>query len=327
MKKIKWPKFLTLKRTILFTILVLVVGYLLIYFLGGYKAATQEQDIKDFVYEGFESYESKITNIINTTVKAENEAFENKCKEITKDNYTAKVTELLKEIKTIENGDALKTILVSNMDEWNIKDNYIENVKKSIENKCISNEDRAEQLINEFKLLFENDNYAFYFNERYTTFRIDMIRNGNKDDVVYSWYSNPQNNWSDPSTGMSDPNGRGDSSAIIFNQQSPLILNFLTKSGDVKKLSVYEHSISDRSGTGDTAEVIMPTFEIKVDEQNQSIQVLYHITKKGISYSDFPKFIALKKYDNSVNATLDEGEKTLIERNQEMVDGLLAELK
>ena len=327
MKKIKWPKFLNLKRTILLSILVLVVGYLLIYFLGGYSQATQDTDIKDFTTEGFVSYETTVTNIINTTVKQENDQFVEDCKVLNKSNYKTELNNLLNTMKTVENGEHLKTILVSNRDEWNVSDSYLESVKTAIENKCISNEDRAEQLLNEFTLLFKNDNYAFYFNKRYTTFRIDYIQNGYLDNVIYSWYSNPQNSWSDPSSGLSDPYGRGDSSAIVFNQQSPLILNFLTKSGDVKKLSVYEHSISDRSGSGNTAEVIMPTFEIKIDEQNKSIQVLYHITKKGISYADFPKYISLKKYDNSVNAVLAEGEETLVERNQKMVDGLLAELK
>ena len=273
MKKFKWPKFLNLKRTILLSILVLVVGYLLIYFLGGYSQATQEKDIRDFNTDGFVSYEATITNIIDTTVKEENEQFEEACKVLTKSKYKTELTALMNKMKTIENGEILKTILVSNRDEWNVSDSYLESVKTAIENKCISNEDRAEQLLNEFSLLFKNNNYAFYFNKRYTTFRIDLIRNANVNDVVYIWYSNPQNTWSDPAAGVSDPYGRGDSSSIIFNQQSPLILNFLTKSGDVKKLSVYEHSISDRSGSGNTAEVIMPTFEIRIDEQNQSVQV------------------------------------------------------
>ena len=108
MKKFKWPKFLNLKRTILLTILVLVVGYLLIYFLGGYKEASRDANMKDFVHEGFESYEQTINNIVNTQVKTENDAFEAKCKVLTKDNYSTEVPNLINELVTKTNGDYLR---------------------------------------------------------------------------------------------------------------------------------------------------------------------------------------------------------------------------
>ena len=322
MKKFKWPKFLNLSRTLLLTVLVLVVGYLLIYFLGGYKEATQSKDMQEFVYENFESYEKSINNIINTKVKDENDAFVEACKVLNKNNYKDEIKGLIEQIVTVTNGDHLKSILATNKTSWGISDNAFSAYKKQIEGASdLSDTDRAEQFLDKFELLFKNDNYAFYFNKRYTTFKIDLIKNGNVSDVVYSWYSNPQNEWSNPTEGNAqDPNGRGGSDSIIYNQQSPLILQFLTKSGDIKKFSVYEHAISDRSGTGDNAEVIMPSFEIKIDEENHSIQVLYRITKKGLSYADFPKAITVNKYNNPEPA---EDEETLVQRNQKMVNELI----
>ena len=47
-KKLKWPKFLTIKRTILLAVLVLAVTILLIYFLGGYKEAGYSSETQPF---------------------------------------------------------------------------------------------------------------------------------------------------------------------------------------------------------------------------------------------------------------------------------------
>ena len=57
-KKIKWPKFLTFKRTLLLIIIIVVAIILLAYFVGGYKAITGSTKSDAFDKTGFVDYET-----------------------------------------------------------------------------------------------------------------------------------------------------------------------------------------------------------------------------------------------------------------------------
>lgn len=55
---LKWPKYLTFKRTLLFSLLLILVIVVLVYLLGGYKPASPVFDAKDFSFEGFKEFRS-----------------------------------------------------------------------------------------------------------------------------------------------------------------------------------------------------------------------------------------------------------------------------
>lgn len=55
---LKWPKFLTFKRTLLFTLLLIFLIVLMVYLLGGYKPVSPILDAKDFSFEGFKEFRS-----------------------------------------------------------------------------------------------------------------------------------------------------------------------------------------------------------------------------------------------------------------------------
>ncbi|MGI6759279.1 MAG: DUF5696 domain-containing protein [Bacilli bacterium] len=55
---LKWPKFLTFKRTLLITLLLILLIVGLVFVLGGYKPAKPVLSAKDFSFEGFTEFKS-----------------------------------------------------------------------------------------------------------------------------------------------------------------------------------------------------------------------------------------------------------------------------
>ena len=69
-KKIKWPKFLTFKRTVLLIIILVVAIILLAYFVGGYKAITSSTKSESFEFDK-ENFIDYGTGLEEETKKAE----------------------------------------------------------------------------------------------------------------------------------------------------------------------------------------------------------------------------------------------------------------
>ncbi len=299
-KKLKWPKFLTIKRTVIFAVLILFIAFILIYFLGGYQANAINKDMKEFNEEGFVSYQEMIENLL-PVVKQENQQFKDNLVSVTAENYRDTLNQLSKTLQPEDDKPTKQQVndFISHV-EINLGIKLTDTQKNNMLSKAISDEARAEQLLDVYELLFENEKYQFYFNSRYTTFKIVSKADGTE------WYSNPNNTWKDPTTGK-DPASKTSAQTLIFNQQSPLIVNFLTRGGDVKPFSVYEYSISDTLGSGTILESIDPTYQVKINKENNTVQVYYELLKKGASYTDYPKSLTLQRIDD------------LIARNQEYI--------
>ena len=362
-RKFKWPKFLTIGRTLIILIVLIAGIILLTYFLGGYQEAKAEASLIPFSEDGFVTYAEMIANA-EPLVAEYNDEFALDVEEITMDNYLELIPQLKERIKTDNNKKALTSklqelsannmpadiynefsnvytipvvgpdysdeqliynetyqALVDALDENNyitdypvvrdqmqtvenrkylvakleelrdsigIGNKYYTTTRSQIQNvKTIDNAALAKELLNSFELLFSNENFAYYFNRRYTSFRLDQIKNGKVENVINSWYSIPQE--------TTDANAKGGKS-VIYQQQSPIILKYLNRGGAVKQYTAYEYCINDNIGTETDPEYVDPGFSIKIDEANKSIQVYYNFTSRGITYDYFPQYI----YDRQI---------------------------
>lgn len=309
--KFKWPKFLTIKRTIIFAILLILGLILLTYFVGGYKASARTDDTIPFTTEGFKEYSEYLEESLEV-VEQYNKDFKSDLALIDGTNYTDKIPTAISNIKTKTNADNLLSVLNTlknantiTQDEYTEYRRLISNVKYYNDDKTGADSSYAKELLDNFELLFKNNNFAFYFNKRYTTFRLDSIVDGDETQVVNTWYSNPQNNGVDPKAQIS----------TINQQKSPFILKFLNTSGAVKQYNAYDYAINDAIGSGSEKEEVTPSFALKIDEANNAIQVYYTLCSKGISYTYFPQYL--------YNSRIAE----YIERNKEFVQSELDKLK
>ena len=86
--KLRWPKFLTVKRTILFALLIAIIVFVLVYLLGGYKAAKANDDRMEFSTEGF----IDIKEYIAQEIAANDVIFADKLAELTIENYDSSLS-------------------------------------------------------------------------------------------------------------------------------------------------------------------------------------------------------------------------------------------
>lgn len=119
----------------------------------------------------------------------------------------------------------------------------------------------------------------FWFNMYSTSFKlIEKTRSG---EVVQTWLSNPE----------------GDETANlkILNKQKSLInVSYSILKGQTGVYSTYEHSTSETNEYNDT---LTPTYAVNVDAENNKIVVWYKIQKRGINYTNFPKYISAAKME------------------------------
>lgn len=302
-------RFFTVKRIILLSILVLLIAYLLIYFLGGYKPNPIESDVKPFTTEGFVPY-STYFDEKQAIVREHNTAFDQKLSAITTDeDLIAQLDSLTEDVWTTNNAESLKrriTMINNSLmsaDEKSAK-------REELDAKAVSIYDYARILLNEFIKAFETDNFVFYFNRLTTEFKIEAVERNSDHEVVNvlnTWYSNPQN-------GGVDEFARGGTSTINL-QKSPVLISYFTRSGSINQLTSYEYAISDQLISGNDVETVTPSFEIKYDEASKSMQVYYTFEKKGVKYTDFPKCIS------------DDRWQELIDNNKLFVENKIEELK
>jgi len=310
-KKFKWPKFLTFKRTLLLVILLAVIVVVLTYFLGGYKASAATSDTMPFSEEGFKTYEKYLEETL-VEVNQYNNNFKTQVNSIDESNYETLIPELTQKIKTKNNKDALmskvnalRTSDVIDLAAQTAFRNEINKVTFYNGDKDGADSTYAKELLDTFELMFKNDNYAFYFNKRLTTFRLDAIVSGDTTQVINTWYSNPQNDGVDPKAQPS----------TINQQKSPFILKYLNISGAIKQYNAFDYAINDSIGNGTEKEDVTPSFSLKIDEENQKLQVYYTFSTKGISYAYFPQYLYYSRIEE------------LAQRNKEYIDEKISELK
>lgn len=281
--KSKWPKFLTLKRTVLIAI-VLIAGIVLAsYFLGGYKGVEVTYNTKEFTLEGFTSYAEYEKIAREEAVKIPYEEGDSLREKVEKCNYISQlqtvIAEINKEIKSLETsgGNANEIAdLKALASEANKKITYRELPNES---------DYIKQYIEESlgfgeKPLMSNGSYEFYFNKKWTTFKVVEKKTGN------TWYSNPQETEEFTS-----------SASALRQQQSLVNVYYAGSLGGTTMWDSYTYAISDTDLTGE--EALTPNFQIKEikDEKGNvtSLQVYYYFQQRGINYSFFPQKISAEK--------------------------------
>ncbi|OQB66257.1 MAG: hypothetical protein BWX94_00126 [Tenericutes bacterium ADurb.Bin140] len=354
-KKSHWPKWLTFKRTLFIVLFLGVTVFLLIYFLGGYKPLVEASNTRPFSKEGFLSYaeleemayaevdkwidelpyeendtwETKITSLryseqksaLENAVKQERTAADNKRKALAKD-----VTTLNQEIATLkaerqtkidggmaEDDDEIKAIdaqitsketeIAALNDEiayWDSEYDRFNQYTMDLFALVLPKRDvyRKNQMLASFTFekMFENADYAFYFNKRNTMFKLVEKATG------VEWYSNPQ-----------VPDDFNDTPVNSEIQKSTINLYYIGSKGSTKLYNSYTYSVSD---IGEDKDEIQPNFFIKIDGQNNSVQVLYIMEKRGIDYTYFPYRISKERLEE------------VLARNEQLIEeGLLPEEK
>ncbi len=303
----KWPKFLTLKRIVLVTI-VLVLGIVLgTYFLGGYKGITISYDTREFTLEGFTSYTEYEQAAREEAVKIPYDEGDSLQEKVEKCNYISQlqtvISEINKTIKELESsgGNAQEIAdLKALQTEANRRISYRELPNEADYIKSYI----AEALGFGDEPLMSNGSYEFYFNKKWTTFKIVEKKTGNV------WYSNP----------IEDETFTT-SASTKRQQQSLLNIYYAGSLGGTTMWDSYTLAISDTDSTGEDA--LTPNFQIKEikDEKGNvtSLQVYYYFKQRGIDYSFFPAKFSYKMIENIANVDLDDDENLpeLIRRNKE----------
>lgn len=342
MKKLRWPKFLTIKRTILIVLLLTVASLLLYYFLGGYKAVALRSDTRPFIdglndayknnddktadlllqeadFMSYTQYVEQQTNVRADTLAQEKQQILDNINSLTldmftKENIDAKLAEVIATLTTIDTKLALEsklTELRSAADLAGQNDLY-DKFDSTINTLSNSYPNDAEYLLSilksEYVKVLENDNFKFYFNYIDSTFKIEGLDEAG--NVITVWYSNPQgNNLADTSN-----------LATVYKQKSPIIIKYFTPSGAIIQYSAFEYSITDNYGSTSSPEPVTPDFWFKVDEANNSIQVYYRISKKGLNFSDFPKILT----DDRLAELIERSEFSVTDAHTK-IDELVAE--
>ena len=118
-----------------------------------------------------------------------------------------------------------------------------------------------------------------WFNMYNTTFKlIKLNRNG---EVVQTWESNPENN---PTANYQ----------VLQNQKAILNISYSVLKGQTDVYTSYEYSVSETNIYNDK---LVPTYAVSVDPETNKLTVWYHLEKRGINYTNFPKYISKAKMD------------------------------
>lgn len=304
--KSKWPKFLTFKRLVLIAI-VLIAGIVLTsYFVGGYKGIRPTYNTKDFTLEGFTSFAEYDKVAREEAVKIPYEANDSLAEKVEKCNYISQLQTVISEIKKEINnlnatgGDAQEIAdLEALLAAANKKITYRELPKE---------EDYIKQYVEEAlgfgdTPLMQNGSYEFYFNKKWTTFKIVEKKTGNV------WYSNPQ-----------EEEKFSSNSSILNQQKSLLNVYYASSLGGTTLWDSYTYAISDTDRTGEAQ--LTPNFQIKeIKDENgkvTALQVYYYLQQRGIDYSYMPRKISAEKLQNIADLDLNsETLPELISRNRQ----------
>lgn len=274
--KSKWPKFLTFKRIVFLSIVLVAAIVLVTYFVGGYEGIKPIYSSREFNLDGFVHYTEYEKIAKEEALKIpydENDSFQEK---VDKCNYDSQLKTVVNDLKK-----AISDLKASGGDAQEIAD--LEALQKKASMKVYSmdsEEEFVKKFIEEFlgfeeEPLMENGSYEFYFDRKWTTFKVVEKRTGN------TWYSNPQEK---------DPKAN--------NQQKSLInIYYAGALGGTTLWDSYTYAISDTDRTGESA--LTPNFQMKEIKDASgnvtALQVYYYFEQRGIDYVFFPKFISSSK--------------------------------
>ena len=288
--KLRWPKFLTVKRTILFALLIAIIVFVLVYLLGGYKAQSATDDRIPFTTEGFVD----VKEYIAQEIAANDVIFQEALDSLTVENYDTKIAEVQALCRTVKYYSDLsaKLELLKAEDKAN-ESKY--NIKVRTED-LITDEENAKITMNEFRFKDSEDNllgldgvdangngYRLYLNYFTSQFKIVRVENF---EEVNEWYSNPQNILHTKNVGAS-----------LSNQKSPLILYYYTPGGATLPYNTFDYSINDNQGDETSPQYIEQTFSYRFDHTNGTLEVYYDLHQKGDKFYNYPKYISLERYN------------------------------
>lgn len=141
-----------------------------------------------------------------------------------------------------------------------------------------------------YQKAFENEDYEFWMNYALTTFKVVEKKTGNV------WFSNPE---------------KPDSNALKASQSTVLTVYYGRTAGALIPYSNYEYSTSTTNASGRNVD---PNFAVKVDAENKTVQVWYHLERRGIDYTFFPQYFSKDRAEE------------LLARNKEKYDSGLKDV-
>lgn len=307
MKK-KWPKFLTFKRTVLILIVLIAGAVLTSYFLGGYVGVTASYDTRDFSLEGFvpyTEYEAKAKEEVTILPYEEDDTFAQK---VEKCNYREQLQVVVNAINA-----EVKDLKANGGDPQEIAD--LEALAKDAQmsitlRKLPSLEEYTAIYVEEAlgfgsEPLMETGSYEFWFNKKWTTFKVVEKRTGNE------WYSNPEAGEDDKAINAN----------TLRQQQSLINISYAGLLGATSEWDSYNYSIADIDITGE--EQLTPNFQIKEIKDDSgkvtALQVYYFFARRGIDYSYFPEKFSHERICSiqELDITVDETLPDLLKRNKE----------
>lgn len=125
----------------------------------------------------------------------------------------------------------------------------------------------------------DGNTLELWFNMHDTSFK--LVKVDQEGNVLQTWLSNPE---IDSTIRPED----------IAKRKSILYINYSMFNGETSTYTSYEHSVSENSVYND---ILMPTYAVNVDAENNKLVVWYKLEKRCIDYTYFPKNISKEKMD------------------------------
>lgn len=313
--KSKWPKFLTFKRIVFLAIILIVAVVLTVYFVGGYKGITPEYSTREFNLEGFIPYSEYEAIAKEEAVKIpydESDSFQEK---VEKCNYNTQLQKVVADIKK-----EIANLKSNGGNPQEIAD--LEALQKTASTKVYTM-DSEEEFVKKYVIeslgindepLMDNGSYKFYFDKKYTTFKIVESKTGNV------WYSNPQ-----------EEDKLANNTSALNQQKSLINIYYAGALGGTTMWDSFTYVISDTDRTGESE--LTPNFQMKeIKDSNgkvTALQVYYYFEQRGIDYTFFPKYISSTKIKLNEDLDLtkvDELPELFLRNYQNSTDGQWEEI-
>lgn len=162
------------------------------------------------------------------------------------------------------------------------------------------------EVLDENKLVAQNDRFDMYFDETNTAITIyDKFNlDDNNDPVVYTTVKTGNN--------------------VANTLRNPFTLSYFAEDGSQKVLSAYDNSISYKDELTNT---VTRYYKFKYDEANNSVQVYYELGRFGVTSDWFPEKLTAERFQKlfvgnlqseeclAADAALEAGEITQYERD------------
>ena len=168
--------------------------------------------------------------------------------------------------------------IATTIDEEAIR--VLENEKEELQDLILESENVIEEknlgnwsdYFSRYQLIMEsepdnpNEGYQFYMNMALTTFKVVDKSTG------YEWYSNPE---------------KVDNPDLKASQSTVISVFYGETGGALNEFSNYNFSTS----TTENNSAVTPNYAVKIDKENNKVQVWYHMEKRSIDYTSIPKYI------------------------------------